>query len=121
MPISRHVDAAATRLNPPRTGTRHGYRNGWLDPEGNFHPLGASHLHCEWCVHKGMKDCQAIDMGETGCRLDLDGWFKLTDGKWIILMYPHKTTKRQCDYIFDWHVLNEQPLDAFMTLLKEFM
>ncbi|MDD2708942.1 MAG: hypothetical protein PHV34_13230 [Verrucomicrobiae bacterium] len=93
-------------------------QNGWLDPEGVLHPLDAPNQHCKWCVKGGATSgCQTGQAGKNGCALENQGWFKLTNGKWIFL-FPFKLTKKQCDYIFDWHIHNEQPLDEFIRIIK---
>lgn len=45
------------------------------------------------------------------------GWFRLLNGRWIFHSRS-PLTGNQCDFIFDWHILNDQPLDDFLVLLK---
>lgn len=87
------------------------HENGWLAPDGAFHVV-KDFAHCAWCIERSGR-CASPQ-----CRMEHGGWFKLSQRMWVIC-YPHKTTQKQMDFIWDWYALNKIPPDEFIKMLKE--
>ncbi|MDD2708005.1 MAG: hypothetical protein PHV34_08350 [Verrucomicrobiae bacterium] len=92
--------------------------NGWLDPEGRFYAFSESNHHCIWCEKNFDQSCRAAHRGTRACGMDVSGWFKLTEGRWIIA-HPMKMKQAQYDFIMEWHNRTGRVLDEFMQLVKE--
>ena len=93
-------------------------RNGWLDPQGRFFPIREASLHCDWCAGHHVLSCRKKSDYHPDCDLDKQGWFKLTNGKWIIA-HPLRMSQQQFNYIMDWHAQNGEALDNFVRFVKE--
>lgn len=97
------------------------YLNGWLEPNGCFHPLKSTYLHCKECSSLKNETIPCVKSPEKylpyRCKRDFDGWFKLSDGKWICANIT-KTTKNQYDFIFDWHQYHNREMDDFLKMMQ---
>lgn len=87
-------------------------KDGWLTPEGYFYPC-KPWQHNIILVILGKKVVTFLSCNAEA-RVELLGWLKLQESRWLSVDYDRPITQSQLDFIFDWCQVHNKELPSYL-------